>query len=73
MRAGPRDGCRWKTKRSAARCTGTLKPVYQGGKKVGAVREYSDTLLMFLLNGGRPEKYKHRIDHTSAGAAAAHA
>jgi hypothetical protein len=28
---------------------GTLRPVYQGGKRVGAVREYSDTLTIFLL------------------------
>jgi hypothetical protein len=36
---------------------GTEKPVYQGGKLVGTVREYSDTLLIFLLKGKRPEKY----------------
>lgn len=29
--------------------TGTLKPVFQGGKKVGAIREYSDTLLIFRM------------------------
>lgn len=44
---------------------GTLKPVYQGGKKVGVIREYSDTLLIFLLKGRRPEKYKDRaiVEH----------
>lgn len=28
---------------------GVKKPVYQGGKRVGYIREYSDTLLIFLL------------------------
>jgi hypothetical protein len=28
---------------------GVDKPVFQGGKEVGKVREYSDTLLMFIL------------------------
>lgn len=46
---------------------GTLKPVYQGGKKVGEVREYSDTLLIFLLKGCRPEKYKDRLYNEHAG------
>jgi hypothetical protein len=32
---------------------GTVKPVYQGGKMVGGIREYSDSLLMFLLRGKR--------------------
>jgi hypothetical protein len=41
---------------------GTLKPIYQGGKKVGSVREYSDTLLIFLLKGRKPEKYRERIN-----------
>lgn len=45
---------------------GTLKPVYQGGKKVGTVREYSDILLIFLLKGGKPDKYRERrsIEHS---------
>ena len=37
---------------------GTLKPVYQGGAKVGTIREYSDTLLIFLLKAHKPEKYR---------------
>lgn len=45
---------------------GTLKPIFQGGKKVGAVREYSDTLLIFLLKGLAPEKYKDRSVHEMA-------
>jgi len=30
--------------------TGTDKPVFQGGVEVGAIREYSDTLLLAYLN-----------------------
>lgn len=37
---------------------GTLKPVYQGGKRVGSVREYSDTLTIFLLKAHKPELYR---------------
>lgn len=40
---------------------GTLKPIFQGGKKVGTVREYSDTLLIFLLKGAKGSKYKERM------------
>lgn len=43
---------------------GLDKPVYQGGKLVGHVREYSDTLLIFLLKARRPEKYRERYEHT---------
>ena len=43
---------------------GTEKPVYQGGKLVGTIREYSDTLLIFLLKGARPQKYRERVDIT---------
>lgn len=41
---------------------GVEKPVYQGGKLVGGIREYSDTLLIFLLKGARPERYRERYD-----------
>lgn len=40
---------------------GTVKPVYQGGRLVGEVTEYSDTLLIFLMKGGRPGKYRERV------------
>lgn len=46
---------------------GTLKPVFQGGRKVGQIREFSDTLLIFLLKGRRPEKYKDRVSTTIGG------
>ncbi len=42
---------------------GTRKPVHYGGKKVGTVRKYSDTLLIFLLKGRRPEKFRERFDN----------
>ncbi|HZC07405.1 MAG TPA: hypothetical protein VE338_17355 [Ktedonobacterales bacterium] len=34
---------------------GTLKPVFQGGVKVGSIREYSDTLLIFEAKARMPE------------------
>lgn len=34
---------------------GVKKPVFQGGKQVGSVIEYSDSLLMFKLKKHRPE------------------
>ncbi len=37
---------------------GVVRPVFQGGKKVGTVREYSDQVLMFLLKGAKPEVYR---------------
>jgi hypothetical protein len=37
---------------------GTDKPVYQGGKLVGYVKEYSDTLLIFMLKARRPAKFR---------------
>ena len=33
---------------------GTLRPVYQGGRRVGSVRQYSDRLLEVLLRAHRP-------------------
>ena len=34
--------------------------VRAAAQQVGTVREYSDTLLIFLLKGWKPEKYKDR-------------
>lgn len=45
---------------------GTLKPVFQGGKRVGEVREYSDTLLIFLLKARDP-KYRDASRVTVSG------
>jgi len=41
---------------------GVDKPVYQNGGVVGTVRQYSDVLLIFLMKGAMPEKYRERID-----------
>lgn len=46
---------------------GTLKPIYQGGKLVGEVREYSDTLLIFLLKGKRPEVFRENVKVEHSG------
>jgi len=43
---------------------GWNEPVYQGGKKVGTIRKFSDTLLIFLAKGMMPEKYRERLDVT---------
>lgn len=37
---------------------GTNRPVFQGGKRVGTIREYSDTLLIFLAKARNPAKYR---------------
>lgn len=37
---------------------GTERPVFQAGALVGRTREYSDLLMIFLLKGRRPEKYR---------------
>jgi len=39
---------------------GVRRPVFQGGLLVGHIREYSDTLLIFLLKGAKPGKYGDR-------------
>jgi len=47
---------------------GVKEPVYQGGKLVGYVQKYSDTLLIFLLKAHRPEKFRERYDVQHSGA-----
>lgn len=46
---------------------GTDKPIYQSGALVGTVREYSDTLLIFMLKARSPEKYRDRYDLKHGG------
>lgn len=44
--------------------TGVPKPIYsRDGKLIDTVWDYSDTLLIFLLKGAAPDKYKDRIAH----------
>lgn len=46
---------------------GVLEPVYYKGEKVGSVRKYSDTLLIVLLKGHAPEKYRERVSTELTG------
>jgi hypothetical protein len=46
---------------------GVLEPIYHKGEQVGTVRKYSDTLLIFLLKGRRPEKFKDHVQHNVKG------
>ena len=46
---------------------GTVRPIYQGGKEVGKIREYSDTLMVMLMKGNLPEKYKERFSGELTG------
>ena len=39
---------------------GTEKPVFYKGEQCGTVQEYSDTLLMFMLRGRKPETYRDK-------------
>jgi hypothetical protein len=46
---------------------GWEEPVYYQGDEVGYVRKYSDTLLIFLLKGANPEKYRERSSTELSG------
>ncbi len=41
---------------------GWKEPVFYEGEKVGDKPKYSDNLLMFLMKGALPEKYKERYE-----------
>jgi hypothetical protein len=41
--------------------TGVDEPVFYQGEVCGEVRKYSDTLLIFLLKGRRPDRYRERV------------
>jgi len=47
---------------------GVEQPVYYQGVKVGSRQEYSDTLLIFLLKGWKPERYRERHEVIHGGA-----
>lgn len=47
---------------------GTEKPVFHKGEICGHIREYSDTLLQFLLKAHKPDVYREKVDHEFAGA-----
>jgi hypothetical protein len=47
---------------------GIEEPVIAAGRGVvGTVRKYSDTLLIFLLKGAAPAKYRERYDPAGSG------
>src|SRR4051794_17900742 len=50
---------------------GVTKPIFQQGRHVGDVQEYSDSLLTFLLKARRPAIFGDRtaLEHTGAGGA----
>lgn len=50
---------------------GVLEPVFYQGEEVGEVRRYSDALLMFLLKGSKPKRYRDRMDANITGDPAA--
>lgn len=39
---------------------GVDEPVFYQGEVCGTVRKYSDTLLIFLLKGAKPDKFRER-------------
>ncbi len=47
---------------------GTLKPVFHRGKQCGLIREYSDTLITFLLRARKPATYRETQKHEHSGA-----
>jgi hypothetical protein len=40
---------------------GVDEPVFYQGEACGTVKKYSDTLLIFLLKGRRPDKYRDNV------------
>ncbi len=48
---------------------GVEEPIIRDGQVVGTVRRYSDTLLIFLLKGRKPEMYRERFEHSGPGGA----
>src|SRR4030042_47726 len=46
---------------------GVKEPVFYKGQVCGAIRKYSDTLLIVLLKGLAPEKYRERVDTLQHG------
>ena len=47
---------------------GVEEPVFYQGKQCGVIKRYSDALLMFLLKGAKPDKYKERTSTELTGA-----
>lgn len=46
-------------------CEGYDVPLHHQGRLTGdEMKKYSDILLIFLLKGNKPEKFKDRVDHS---------
>ena len=43
---------------------GVEETVYYQGLAVDTAKKYSNSLMVFLLKGAKPEKYKDRVEHT---------
>ena len=54
------DGLEKEARRRAIE--GVPEEVYHNGVPCGSRQRYSDTLLIFLMKGAMPEKYRERID-----------
>lgn len=46
---------------------GVDKPIVYQGEITNTMKEYSDTLLVFLLKGGKPDKYRERTSAEISG------
>lgn len=46
---------------------GSMRPVYQGGKKVGSIKEFDTVAAIFMLKAKRPEKFKDRVSNEFSG------
>lgn len=46
---------------------GVEKPVYQGGRLVGTLREYDTTAGIFMLKALAPERHRERYEHSGPG------
>ncbi len=60
------DALRGEARRRAVK--GVVKPIYYQGDIVGTVKEYSDTLLIFLMKGAMPEEFRDnvKIEHDAS-------
>ena len=68
--AGEQAGDRLEQEARRRAIEGVTEPVWYRGQKVGEVQKYSDTLLIFLLKGAKPEKYAEKrfyVEQTGPG------
>lgn len=47
-------------------CLGVTEPVFYKGEVVGSLQKYSDVLLIFLLKGRRPDRFRENVDLTNS-------